>query len=257
MAVVLPAWCLIHLLTSPSVSDSLAAATRQTSLLVHPSELQVLPWSLAIGCGVPTIMLVFFSSFETQSPLYASSQFWILVRQIHPLLTAIVHLLLSVFAPVSDVEFTTKSDRNRNVSRALRRVYSFAKYVAIITHCLALTLAVGPTFLPSLVLGIWKPVPFWADDAPAAETISAGSFMFLQWDELISCVSILVWAFALNRDALTTHVQGSGFLSTIWRVVSMTAIGGPAAAAVSLIEERDEKVLESVENTTTIVKKTS
>lgn len=263
MAVVLPVWCLMHLISSPSVSQSISPAVRQRSLLVHPTGLKVLPWSLAIGCGIPTFMMMYCQP-NADGPFYASSQFWILVRQIHPILTTIAHLFLSILVSV-DTGFSSPTDRNRNVTKALRKVFSVAKYMAIVTHCSTLTLAVSTKVLPMLFnddyrvfldpIAVWGPQMFWADDAPTAKTIAAGALLFLQWDELVTCVSVLTWTFALNRDALASHPHGSGFLSTMWRVACMTAIGGPAAAAVSLVEERDEMVLESSENASASAKK--
>lgn len=263
MAVVLPTWCLLHLVSSPSVSQSISPAIRQTSLLVHPTELKVLPWSVALGVGIPTFMML-YTQPGADGPFYMSSQFWILARQIHPVLTAIFHLLLSILAPV-DTSFSSTTDRNRNVSKALRKVYSVAKYITIVTHCSMMTLAICANILPNLFneqyrgyfnpVTTWKPAQFWTDDAPVATTIASGALLFLQWDELVTCASIFIWAFALNRDALASHAQGSGLPSTMLRTIFMTAIGGPAAAAVSLIEARDETILESSESGGTVAKK--
>lgn len=70
--------------------------------------------------------------------------------------------------------------------------------------------------------------------------------MFLQWDEIVACFSILVWAIALNRQALSREPQGSNFLAMIVKTCALTLVGGPAAAAISLIRERDTVILESL-----------
>jgi hypothetical protein len=101
---------------------------------------------------------------------------------------------------------------------------------------------IGPTIfsLKYTVLfnpyGVFLPKPFWSD-TPRVSSIAEGAIQFLQWDELISCSSILVWALAVNREGLSQSSDASAFLSMIWTGLMMF-VGGPAAAAISLIKER-------------------
>lgn len=56
--------------------------------------------------------------------------------------------------------------------------------------------------------------------------------------------SALVWAVAINRQALADQDKASSFLSMSFRLMLMTVVGGPAAAVISLIKERDQVLLD-------------
>lgn len=255
-AIIIPLWCLLHLVTSPIASARISAASRKTSLLVHPAELRVLPWSVLIGCGIPSVMTL-ITNAAPRSPAWSSKQSWILIRQFHPLLASIVHLTLSVMSRSAETGFVSAGDRNRNVTRALRRVYSVATYTALLSHGAVFALILVSRTVPLIVSEeyraylqpsqIFAPLPFWLKPVPQVESGAIGIQAFLQWDELVSCLTMLVWATALNRDALHSHPRGSSFQSLFWRMVTLTCVGGPATAAISAIRERDEILLESPE----------
>ena len=252
----LPVWCFLYLITSPIVSGRLPSAAQQSGVLVHPTELQVLPWSVLIGCGIPTLMCL-IANPAPNAPLWTNQQFWILIRQVHPFLTAIAQLTLSMLSS-SKVNYKTIKERNRDVSKGLRRVYAIATYVAVITHCATWTLLIADRALPGIFTEkyqasftpskLFAPEVFWTEAKPMTQSIAEGLLMFLQWDELASMTTIFVWAFALNRDALYSHLNGSRFQDAVWQMLTMTLVGGPAAAAVSAIKERDEVTLESPES---------
>lgn len=249
-------WCLGHLVTSPIASAKISASTLKTSLLVHPAELRVLPWSVLVGCGIPSI-LTLISNPAPKGYLLSSKQSWILIRQFHPLLTSLVHLLLSVMSRSGETSYVSAGDRNRNVTRALRRVYSIATYIAMLPHGAVLALVLARKVIPSIISEeyraflvpsrIFLPQPFWLEPVAPVESSASGVQTFLQWDALVSCLTMLVWTTALNRDALYSHPRGSSFQSLFWRMAILTCIGGPATAAISAIRERDEILLESPE----------
>ena len=78
-------------------------------------------------------------------------------------------------------------------------------------------------------------------------TIAEGVAVFLSWDELVGTMSILTWALALNLEACRGRGQPLGVFGTFTKTIMWTAVGGPAAAAVSLIGERDTLTLEAAE----------
>jgi len=255
-AIIIPLWCTIHLFTSPIAlaPGSSSRAQAKTSLLVHPTELKVLPWSLLIGAGIPTALMV-FSSAATVEPLYKSQQFWIVARFAHPLLTSATHLIISMFCHSSDASFMSAEQRNKGVLRALEHVYSIATYVAVVPHVAVFSIALLSQLAPAVFANgyqslfsptrIFWPVSLWTGVNPSKISIGSGSLMFLQWDEIVSCAAILIWAFALNRQALSREPQGSTSLGIVVRTCILTLVGGPAAAAISLIRERDTVILES------------
>lgn len=172
----------------------------------------------------------------------------------HPVYTAILHPVLSITTQSGHPDFSSPVQRNRNVLKALQGAYSYATYLAVVPHVLTVTLVLGSHLLPSLFsskaqaafdpLSILRPVSFWAQPAVVTTSVSSGVLAFLQWDEISAVMSILVWAFALNRQSLSREANGSSFVYAIFKTVMMIIIGGPAAAAIMLIKERDQAVLE-------------
>lgn len=249
MALIVPVYCVVHLVTSPTAlpPSSSSLVQRKTSLLVHPAELTVLPWSIALGCLGPTAMILLS---ETGSK---TQQIWVAVRQIHPVLSAIFHLVLSFFT-TSQASFGTPAQRNRIVMLSLQKVYNFAMFIAVIPHVATVTLMILSQTLPAMFgsgyatyfspAAVFWPTAFWSYDDTKVVSVAEGAHMFLQWDELVGVAAILVWAAALNRQALAGQPQASGFLSMCWKIVLMSVVGGPVAAAISLIRERDEYTLE-------------
>lgn len=256
-AVTLPAWFILHLLTSPTVSQSSSAAVRQTSLLVHPTELKVLPWSVFGGAIVPAL-LASVLPMDADRPFYATAQFWVILRQFHPILTAALQIGLSMFANVNAPQYSSSIERNRAVSKALTRTYTLIKYGCIAVHCSTGILMLGSAVFPELFsqeavqylepVQIWTPPRFWSDKIVLVETAAQGLATFLKWDSPVTFFSTLLWAFAINRDALWTRSEASGIVSTIFQMFLMTAVGGPIAAAVTLLQERDEVLLEAHEH---------
>ena len=252
MALAVPAWCMLHLVSSTTILHVGSTLQRQTTLLVHPTEIDIMPWSVLIGCGIPSVM-IFLTDASTQKPLRKSQQFWILLRMVHPLLTAVIQLLLSMFSPEDEQALRDPAKRNKLVAQGLRRVYTVATTVAVVSHAATLSLSLSSMIAPSLFselyqtmldpVALFKPDFFWTDLAPVT-SIPAGALAFLQWDELTSIGSILVWAYAVNRNALSGEDKASGLLTVSLRTITWTVVGGPAAAAISLIKERDEFMLE-------------
>ena len=254
MAIALPAWCLVYLMTSTTVLHSDSVLRRQTVLLVHPVELRIMPWAVLAGCGIPSIM-AFNTIASAAKPFYLSQQFWALARMLHPLFTAIVQLAFSIMAGGTR-QFASVRERNYAVLKNLRRVYTAATMAAVVFHISTLTLSLSSQLVPLMfnelyrtLLGpreIFEPPPFWTE-VKDAKSIVEGVHAFLQWDELVSCSSILIWAFVVNRNALRGESDSAGLFSTLTSVFLWLAVGGPAAAAIKLIQQRDEYVLEYLE----------
>ena len=257
MALAVPAWCLLHLLSSTTILHAGTMLQRQMTLVVHPLEVDIIPLSVAIGCGVPT-MMVLLTDATTEAPFYLSQQFWILARLFHPVYTAISHFVLSVINYEDLPGLSDPSTRSRVVAKSLRRVSSFATTIAVVSHAGTMALSLGTVLVPSVFTEAYRimfnPLTLFKLDIPGyqtdtVKTIAAGVLSFLQWDEVVTVTSILLWAFVVNRNALSSDARASGLLSVLVRTVLWTAVGGPAAAAVRLIKERDEFMLETVEAT--------
>jgi len=299
MAGALPVFCVVHLWTSPTVqlkvlgkekggekatgtdtaSLTAGATTNATALLVHPSELALLPYSIALTAGLPTLFVLISPTGST------TQQFYLVLRQLHPLLLAIVHPILSIatsavapiFASASSTatpHYDSPTQRNRAVLRSLNSVYTFATITAMVTQSgvVALILASQTTrrvFAPGYLAyfapsSVFEPPRLQAFDfsSPSSSATATyastpisswatGAHQFLQYDELFSMAAILVWATALNRAGVVRPgdkdqsgirswlallgISGARARTLLWCVV-----GGPAAAAIQLVRERDE-----------------
>lgn len=252
MALVVPAYCVLHLITSltalPAASQT--SGIRKASILVHPSELRVLPWSVLLGAGI-TSLLVFLA--EPGSNL---QQVALILRQIHPVLTAIAHLLLSIVT-TPDQQFGSPDQRNIIVLNGLQKIYNFATYIAITTHTGVCTILLLSATIPSLFAPIYpslftprsafSPTAFWSPDHTRVHSFGEGAHAFFLWDELVSVTAILIWALAVNRQALAGQQGAPGFLRAVGRAGVMTVVGGPVAGAISLVRMRDVFVLSGLE----------
>lgn len=186
-------YCMSHLLTSLTAKGpgSLNMTMRKTSLLIHPTELQILPWSVAIGHFVPIAFSFYFPTESSQS-IYKSQQFWLVARLFHPIFTSITHLLLSIFWSRGS-EYTNKAQRNREVLRHLQSVYMFAMSLAALLHIGTLTLAVTSLMSTSIFtpaykaafdpMTVFRPAYFWESGAKTqVVNLATGALYVLQWD---------------------------------------------------------------------------
>lgn len=176
---------------------------------------------------------------------------------IHPLFTAVAQLTLSIASFEDSPILRDPNIRSRSVAKSLRGVWTVATLVAVASHVSTLTLSLGSLIVPSMFTelyqnmlhpqAIFQPDFFWLETSNV-KNITMGAFVFLQWDEIVSCASILVWAFVVNRNSLTGKEGASSFISVVVRTALWMAIGGPAAAAINLIKERDDYMLETVDS---------
>ena len=190
MALAVPTWCLLHLLTSATVLHLRSTKQQQTTLLVHPLEVDIIPWSVLLGCGIPSVM-AFATDATVNHPFYFSQQFWILVRMIHPLLSAVAQLKLSLFSFDNHSKLRDPELRKHTVAQSLGRIWTIASSIAIVSHVSTMTLSLAATLAPSIFMesyqqvftlqAVFKPVYFW-QNTRIFESIDAGVLSFLQWD---------------------------------------------------------------------------
>jgi len=251
-AFITPLYCLLQLSTSLTLRFTTTPFHHKASLLAHPAELRVLPWSVLIGSITP-VVLSLYCSRETTSPFWKSRQFWIAARLLHPVYTGIMQPLFSYLSFYRDPLYTSAAQRNQSVFFELSKVYAVARYVAIVPHAACMTLVTLNSLVPSLfaeryrgsftLAALFRLTPFWTTPSPQVSSVAQGSFVFLQWDELITVASVLIWAIALNRNALAVAGRAPGAWLVVVKTTALTLIGGPILAAISFIEERDRIVL--------------
>ncbi|KAL2859932.1 uncharacterized protein BJX67DRAFT_368520 [Aspergillus lucknowensis] len=238
-----PLYCAIQLFTSVT-----AVTPNAENIRVPRAVLKALPWVFVVGFMVPSALLVVPVSETVSTDLKQ-----LFIAAWHPwpgyvsILLTTAHVIFSPF---------TKLDRavegGRATLHSLRWVYAFAFGLAAITHLISWIIPLAAVAEPRLfkeeylealhplaVFAIPKP---WETPVPV-ESVGAGVHAFLRWDYLIGSAGVLVWATSLYRTAHRVVYGRSGCVGLFVKIVLLTALTGPVAAAVELIWERDELII--------------
>ncbi|KAL5342126.1 hypothetical protein BJX70DRAFT_336807 [Aspergillus crustosus] len=218
------------------------------NIRVPRAVLKAIPLVFLVGFMVPTSLLLVPVSEHVTTDL---KQVFIALWQPWPayvsILLTIVHIVFSPF---------TTNDNNveggRATLRSLRWVYAFAFGHAALSHIISWTIPlatlVAPQLFkeeylnalhPSAVFEIPKP---W-ETPVLVDNLGAGVHAFLRWDYLISSAGILIWALTLYQNAHRTVYGRAGCVGLFVKVAALAAVSGPVGAAVELIWERDELVI--------------
>jgi len=188
-------------------------------------------------------------SSPTDKSFFRARDLWIILRIYHPLWTFIVHLFLSIVIPPATAAPPGR-DREQQVSRALRHMHNITQFVAVIPHIAVIFISLATTIAPQFTAVETRGVYavgniFRLSSGPGVvDTVAEGVAIFLSWDEFVGTMSILTWAIALNLEARRGDRQASNLFSTFAKMMMWIAFGGPSAAAVYLIGERDISTLE-------------
>ncbi|KAK0637819.1 Citreoviridin biosynthesis protein D [Lasiodiplodia hormozganensis] len=247
VAITIPLWCLLHLFTLPTRTNS---ATLTASLTLPASEARMLPWAMTLGYVAPSLAMALPSPILT-TPLV---QQWLASAwQIFPVW---IYLARTVVLPPF---FTSRASTPSSPAAAAAASYHaastthlFALLLAALPHATTLTLSLSSLAFPSLfapatAAALHPAAVFLPKLSPAGTTgvgLAEGVTRFMQWDELVSSVASVVWAGTVYlRDTRTKGGKRFGVLGVVVRAVGWSVIGGPAAAAVGLVWARDEGVL--------------
>ena len=129
--------------------------------------------------------------------------------------------------------------------------YTFLLILAGVSHIAAEALIATSMMFPSIFAAEYaEAFSFTKVHIPAAMTpatkmpsIGSGAFMLLQYDELVGFAGLLLWASFLYVRARNQFSTTRKWLQDIVIFTLVTAVAGPAGAAVALIWARDELVL--------------
>lgn len=133
---------------------------------------------------------------------------------------------------------------------ATSRVHLFALLLAALPHAATVALSATAVLFPSLVSPALHPAHVFVPRVSGPGTLLAGGLAegahrFMQWDEVVSCAAVVVWAGSTYlADARVKGGAGRfGVAGVVARAVGWGVVGGPAAGAVVLVWCRDEVVL--------------
>lgn len=166
-------------------------------------------------------------------------------------------IYVSLLAAVVSLLPSPKSEEvapNSDLRKSLRFVYSYAFANAAIAHVACWTISLATVIVPAIfdaqyielfhpknVFGVF--LPFWYADL-RVQSVAEGVQIFLQWDYLIGSLGVLTWAISSYALAHRNVLGNVDWFSLVFKVVNLSLFTGPVAAAVALIWERDEFILE-------------
>ncbi|KAK5019669.1 hypothetical protein LTR16_000365 [Cryomyces antarcticus] len=228
----------------------------RTALLVHPTELRILPYSVFIGILTPTL----FAALPSPAIVsHTTHQAALVLWQLFPLWAGLSQLLLSMRSTKdTTMAYQSSTERNGRVLKGLERVYGFAFAIVAVTHIAPLAISLIAAMKPDALPGKYAayvdtlhpanaflPSRFWGH-VKMVDSIGEGSLEFLKWDELVSTTSVLVWACALNWQAAAEHnIQSLAVM--VAKTLLLLVFAGPVGAAILLVAERDEAVLSAAD----------
>ncbi|KAL4972915.1 hypothetical protein BDW66DRAFT_169091 [Aspergillus desertorum] len=241
-----PLYFAIHLFTSATAVKPTAENTR-----VPKAVLEAIPLAFVIGYLVPSGLLLLPVSEHVNADL---KQILIAIWQPWPAyistLLTLVHILFSPFT--GDDSAVTGG---RAALRSLRWAYAFAFANTALTHIISwiipLSTIAAPWLFkeeylhplhPLVVYGVPKP---W-DPPVLVESVGAGAHAFLRWDYIIGSTGVLLWALSLYRTAHRVVYGQADCVGLLVKVAALTVLTGPVGAAVELMWERDELVMDEI-----------
>lgn len=243
-----PLYLSLQLLTSVTAEKPTADNIRAPSAV-----LKALPYVFLVGMLVPSNLMVLPLS-ETITP--DLKQIFIALWQPWPAYVAVLLYIANLFFSGNSNAASQTVEKSRS---NLRHVYAFAFGNAIIAHQLTVVLSLTTVAAPFLfqkrfaeALHPFKvfetPLP-WASPAPQVESVGQGMHEFLRWDYIIGSTGVLVWALSVYRAAHKNANRPVNILGLAVKTALLSIFGGPVAAAVELVWERDELVFDQAKKT--------
>ncbi|KAI1768665.1 hypothetical protein GGR53DRAFT_476540 [Hypoxylon sp. FL1150] len=265
-----PLYLGLHLLTSPVAKLGALGADRKDvgdaarrSLFVYLWDLALIPMAVTLGLVVPTVFMSMPFLFQQSAATHYN---WIAFWQAFPLWTVLIldvlhnacyYLLGSLSPQDKDGKPTTPGNA---FTVAVSGVYEFALTICAVTHIPLVLLSVLPAFARSALASAFPAyaaiisqvtfadtfIPHAISSGPAVDPTNFGpgdlapiAIHFLQYDLYTGNAAVLLWAFYLHVTAAGRPLAKSLEIVAFWSVV-----GGPMAAAIALLWDRDEIVKE-------------
>ncbi|KMP01304.1 hypothetical protein CISG_05043 [Coccidioides immitis RMSCC 3703] len=245
--VVMPIYVTLHLFTSPASFNPNRENTDFPFFRVN-----TFLWSISNGYILPTILMAFPNMSKGLLP---SKQHAIAFWQPWPIYISLIQYVLSKFSIICSCfgpqsnNITSRQTKTRN---GLRRIYAFAFSCAAIPHLASWTISLAAWVFPTLfspkTASTLAPRNVFVNQFPWSsarpESLGVGTLWFLQWDHLIGAIVALVWTAILYAAAhIECRIPISGF-KLMLKVVTFCVVAGIAGAAVELMWERDELLLD-------------
>jgi hypothetical protein len=244
ITIVAPVYLIMQLLQSSSNAP-------EETLLVHPSDLDLLPLSAILTYIVPTIglCLPILNLLSDKAKLFVVA-FW----QPFPLYHTIVRGVSQALRRRKHLDTKERSRIHlQHCRQALQRSNWIMAFLVFMVHMIVMiTIAVSniAQLVPQVsghhilaLTSLERPPAMVMLHPPVALTESREIVVsFLRWDVYCTCIAMLLWA-SYHRY----RVQSSPSVSTLTiKALLYALVGGPIFPALMFIWERDEIVLDMV-----------
>lgn len=209
-----------------------------------------LPIVFTIGFQVPSTLMILPRSEHISADL---KQLFIAIWQPWPAYTGILTTVAATILPPLLAEDNNTVASTRRYRSALRRVYAFAFGGTAITHIVAVAIPLATLAAPAIFsknfIAELHPLRVYETPLPwqpyTVTSVAQGAKAFLRWDYLIGSAGFLIWAVTLYSRAHRQVYGKVNCLDLAYKVGSLTVLTGPVAAAVELMWERDELIIET------------
>ncbi|MCJ1404566.1 hypothetical protein MMC11_007792 [Xylographa trunciseda] len=240
-AVIMPTYLALYIATSPTVS-----ATKGT-IMVSYHETASLPLSLFAGFVVPAVMLALpapsMQSFE-------SKQTWLAIWQAFPIwVSAFQQVFKRCIDSVTPATSRKTTTNNRNMMRIVYGLLIlFSGVTQIVTGTLTATSVLLPGLFAQQYAGVLNPssafIPAAATSSVKMPTIGSGAILFLQYDEAVGSIAVLIWATFMFASVYGKKQPFSHWAKLALGMTLLTTLTGPMGCSVALMWARDELVFD-------------
>ncbi|KAH8696613.1 hypothetical protein BGW36DRAFT_462431 [Talaromyces proteolyticus] len=245
--VMMPIYYALHLVTSPTAQphiSSIDSKSRGIRELVHfdTLALRVLPFSVLVGCILPTALLALpSSSFISHDLRQVLIAFW----QPFPVWVGLCQVIFTACIRPSNRTGKDLVEKSRKiVTRICTLSLSLTLFInvtiwyfIIVSGSYSWGESFGGSSLLQKSIEVFVPVPL--SEKVTVETLPKGCLSLLQYDAYFACGASLIWACVLY-----CRVVGELTLSDlIWGLV-ISLICGPGGAALFILWSRDEKIFD-------------
>ena len=246
----MPLYAITHLMNSATaitVSPALANAVRTQD----PIMVKSLVPSIIIGYILPSILMTiplsspvihqWFAGVWQGFPVWITLLSYAIGLQRRGLSRA-----LGKDGESCDNEVSTVGDRIRE-AKILHETYIFAFAVSASTHLATFGIIVSSNFFPSLFSpslnfrDVFVPPVFYSR-APM-KNMAIGIQNFFQYDQYVGSAAAIIWAIKLHCNSRTSPLTLKHWIWLVGEVLVVGLIAGPSGALVSLMWNRDERIL--------------
>ncbi|KAL4875879.1 hypothetical protein BJY04DRAFT_223623 [Aspergillus karnatakaensis] len=247
LAISVPWYLTVHLFLSTTASQPTA-----DNLSIPVRELKALIANVTFGLMLPCLVVALperltWSLFTRQSAI----SLW----QLWPFWSTGVHYVARFFISSNERDTGSRAHWERTRS-AFRAVYGLTFAVAAITHIgtwtISLTAATGlRNALDAETVAALHPSTIFMNTAPwssvKTDSVGEGTLWLIQWDQAFAAGAMWWWALDLYRAAHAAQGRKIAWGNLALKTVVFCMVSGFTGAAVELLWEREEMVLEGGE----------